>query len=62
MREILYIRLHSGAPDAVTAYCIARSDALLSFDINHAPLAQVLAQAAGRRIIVLVPGAEVRLT
>ncbi|HWU68989.1 MAG TPA: type II secretion system protein GspL [Stenotrophobium sp.] len=62
MRQILYIRLQSAEPDADTAYCLAGSDAALSFKVEHAPLSQVLALAEGHRIIVLVPGASVRLT
>ena len=62
MREILYIRLHSGAPDAVCAYSIARADAALSFAVSHAPLNEIIVQAGLRRIIALVPGTEVRLT
>ena len=62
MRETLYIRLRSSALDAPTAYCIASSDAALSWPVQEAALEQVLAQARGRRVIVLVPGADVRLT
>lgn len=62
MREILYIRLNSGSPDAVTAYCVASADATRSFVVSHAPLSAVLSFAANRRIIVLVPSVDVRLT
>lgn len=62
MREILYIRLHSGAADAVCAYSVARPDAALSFAVHRAPLGEILAHAGTRRVIVLVPGADVRLT
>lgn len=62
MRETLYIRLNSGSADAVTAYCIASADATRSFVVHHAPLAAVLGFAANRRIIVLVPSVDVRLT
>lgn len=62
MRQILYIRLQSAAPDADTAYCLASSDASLSFNIRHEPLSEVLSRAEGHRIVVLVPGADVRLT
>lgn len=61
MREILTLRLRG--PDAGDAveYCIASADAAHSFQVQRAPLASVLAQAAQRRVIVLVPGSEVRI-
>jgi len=62
MRETLYIRLHSAAPEAVTAFCIAKPDAVLSFAVNHAPLADILQQAGGRKLVVLVSSTDVRLT
>lgn len=62
MRETLYIRLNSGSAGAVTAYCIAAADATRSFVVSHAPLSTVLGFAANRRIIVLVPSVDVRLT
>lgn len=61
MRETLYIRLRAVDPAAPTAYCIARADAVASFPIEQAPLDQVLTMAAGRRVVVLVPSADVRL-
>lgn len=61
MRETLFIRLRSAMPDAPTAYCIAPADAALSFEVREAPLTEVLAQAAARRVIVLVDSADVRL-
>ncbi|WP_161554164.1 type II secretion system protein GspL [Stenotrophobium rhamnosiphilum] len=62
MRETLYIRLHSAAPEAVTAFCIAKPDAVVSFAVNHAPLSDILPQAAGRKVVVLVSSSDVRLT
>lgn len=62
MRETLYIRLRDASPDAPTAYCIARADAALSWPVETAPLSQVLDQAGNRRLVILVPGADVRLT
>lgn len=61
MRETLYIRLHSAAPEAVTAFCIAKPDAVLSFAINHAPLGDILLQAGSRKLVVLVSSTDVRL-
>lgn len=65
MRETLYIRLRDPAEDALTAYALVSSDgqgAAPSVFVREAPLREVLAQAAGRRRVVFVPGAEVRLT
>lgn len=61
MRETLYIRLHSAAPEAVTAFCIAKPDAVVSFAINHAPLGDILQQAGSRKLVVLVSSTDVRL-
>ena len=61
MRETLYIRLRSTAPEALTAYCIAAPGAALSWQVQEAALADVLTLAATRRIVLLVPGADVRL-
>jgi general secretion pathway protein L len=65
VRETLYIRLREPAEDAVTAYAVVGADTLgaaPSVIVREAPLREVLAQAAGRRRVVFVPGAEVRLT
>lgn len=62
MRETLYIRLHSAAPEAVTAFCIAKPDAVLSFAVNHAPLGDILLQAGSRKLVVLVSSTDVRLS
>jgi general secretion pathway protein L len=62
LRETLYIRLRSGDPAAETSYCVAAPGAIASFPVQTAPLETVLASAGVRRLIVLVPGAEVRLT
>lgn len=60
MRNTLYIRLRDTEPDADTAYCIASPQAVASFDVRHAPLEAVLQQAGHHRIVVLVPGADLR--
>ncbi|HUP92053.1 MAG TPA: type II secretion system protein GspL [Solimonas sp.] len=62
MRETLYIRLRSGDPGALTSYCIAAPNAVASFDVREATLEWILAEASTRRIVLLVPGADVRLT
>lgn len=61
MRETLYIHLRAAEPGAITAYCIARSDAVASFAIEQAPLETLLPLAQNRRVVVLVPSADVRL-
>ncbi|MDP9139202.1 MAG: type II secretion system protein GspL [Pseudomonadota bacterium] len=61
MRETLYIRLRVAEPDAPTAYCIASGDAVASFVVENAALEAVLAHATGRRLVVLIPSADVRL-
>ncbi len=61
MRETLYIRLRVAEPDAPTAYCIASGDAVASFVVENAALESVLAHATGRRLVVLIPSADVRL-
>lgn len=60
MRETLYLRLQSVQPEAPTHYCISGS-ATNSWPVQVAPLREVLERAADRRLIVLVPGADVRL-
>ncbi|ULQ46246.1 type II secretion system protein GspL [Flagellatimonas centrodinii] len=61
MRETLYLRLRSTDADAATEYCVAPEDARLSWPVERAPLRDVLRQAAGRHVVVLVPGDDVRL-
>jgi len=62
LRNTLYIRLRATDPGADTAYCIASPQAVASFPVQHAPLETVLAQAGTHRLVVLVPGADLRLT
>ncbi|WP_169577754.1 type II secretion system protein GspL [Sinimarinibacterium sp. CAU 1509] len=62
MRETLYIRLGVVDPDTPVAFCIARADAVASFVVEHAPLRALASQAAHRRVVVLVPSADLRLT
>lgn len=67
MREILYIRLRPGVPGSPlpaesVEYAVATLDHPGSTAARQAPLESVLDQAAARRIVVLVPGAEVRLS
>lgn len=61
MRETLYIRLQRADADAPVEYCIAKSDAVVAFTVAQAPLSELRSLAAQRRVVVLIPGAEVRL-
>ncbi len=61
MRNTLYIRLRATDPGTDTAYCIASPQAVASFPVQHAPLETILLKAAGHRLVVLVPAADVRL-
>lgn len=61
MRETLYIRLRSADPAEPVEYCIARADAVASFVVYRASLAVAAEQTAQRRVVVLVPSADVRL-
>ncbi|MGH8445808.1 MAG: type II secretion system protein GspL [Solimonas sp.] len=60
MRETLYIRLRSADAAEPVEYCVARADAIASFVVLRAPLAELAAQTAQRRVIVLAPSADVR--
>lgn len=68
MRDTLYIRLRDTAPDAPTAYALVHSDTPDSLAprpgviVQELPLDQVLALGGGRRVVVFVPGVDVRLT
>ena len=68
MRETLYIRLRDTAPDAPTAHALVATDPLdggagrASVFVRELPLDEVIALAAGRRVVVFVPGVDVRLT
>jgi general secretion pathway protein L len=61
LRNTLYIRLRATDPGTDTAYCIAPPQAVASFPVQHAPLETILLKAAGHRLVVLVPAADVRL-
>ncbi len=66
MRETLYLRLRQPYADAPTPYAVVATDNLgiapASVFVREAPLHEVIAQATGRRLVVFVTGAEVRLT
>lgn len=68
MRDTLYIRLRDTAPDAPTAHALIAADPLdsaaarVSVFVRELPLSEVIALGAGRRVVVFVPGVDVRLT
>jgi general secretion pathway protein L len=69
VRETLYIRLRQPEAGASTSYAVVLADPAAaaagvppSVFVREAPLEQVIALAAGRKLVVFVPGAEVRLT
>lgn len=68
MRDTLYIRLRDTAPDALTAHALVASDPLDAslarpgLSVRELPLSEVIALGAGHRVVVFVPGADVRLT
>lgn len=61
MREILYIRLRGADVAEPVEYCVTAPEAAASFAVSRAPLAEVLAMAPHRRVVVLVPSSELRL-
>jgi general secretion pathway protein L len=66
VRETLYIRLRQPEAGAPTSYAVVLADptsgAPPSVFVREAPLHEVIALAPGRKLVVFVPGAEVRLT
>ncbi|MCK5770814.1 type II secretion system protein GspL [Algiphilus sp.] len=57
MRQTVYIHLRDIAADAPLAY---RVDGAATGATSHAPLAEIAAEAAGARVVVLVPCAPIR--
>ncbi len=69
MRETLYIRLRQSVAGAPTPYAVVATDSYAvpgsappSVFVREAPLEEIIALAPGRKLVVFVPGAEVRLT
>ncbi|GAC1624862.1 MAG: hypothetical protein NVS9B10_11270 [Nevskia sp.] len=66
MRDTLYIRLRDPAPDAPTAHVLLSADAAAPATarafVRELPLDEVITLGAGRRIVVFVPGSDVRLS
>jgi general secretion pathway protein L len=61
VRETLYMRLRSEPAEAPIEYALASAEGDRQLLVQRAPIDTVLDQATGRRIVVLVPGADVRL-
>jgi len=61
VRETLYIRLRDSGADSAVDHAIAPADPALGVMVRSAPLSQLAAVVKGRRVVVFVPGAEVRL-
>ena len=61
MRDTLYVHLRDAAPDATVAYALLSGPPGASVPVQHDALDAVLAQAGKRRIVLFVPGVDVRL-
>lgn len=62
MRDTLYIQLREAAPDEPLAYALASAPPGVTVQAQHGTLDTILALATGRRVVLFVPGADVRLT
>lgn len=62
MRDTLYLQFRDDAADAPVAYALVAGTPGASVPVQYDGLDAVLAQAANRRIVLFVPGADVRLT
>jgi len=63
VRDTLHIQLRdAAADDAAVAYAIVSGPPGAGVRVEHGSLQQALAQAGGRRVVLFVPGADVRLT
>ena len=61
MRDTLYIQLRDVAPDERLAYALASAQPGVGVQAQHGTLDTILALATGRRVVLFVPGADVRL-
>lgn len=61
MRDTLFIQLRDVAPGEPLAYALASGQPGVGVQAQRATLDAVLALAAGRRVVVFVPGADARL-
>jgi general secretion pathway protein L len=61
VRDTLYLQLRDPATDGLLSYAVTGTQPGLGVIAERAPLERILGQAAGRRIVLLVPGGDVRL-
>lgn len=61
MRDTLYLQLRDAAPDAPLSYALASAQPGVGVQVQQAPLDTVVSLAAARRVVLFVPGADVRL-
>jgi general secretion pathway protein L len=62
VRDTLYLQLRDAPADVPVAYAVVAGPPGASIPVQHGSLDEVLAQAGNRRIVLFVPGADVRLT
>lgn len=61
MRDTLYLQLRDATPDAALSYALASAQPGVAVQAQRAPLDTILALAPGRRLVLFVPGSDVRL-
>ena len=61
MRETVHIRLGEPAPSALVAYAVTSVEPPVSVLVREAPLAEVIALCAGKRVLLYAPAHDVRL-
>jgi general secretion pathway protein L len=61
-RDTLFIQLRDDAPEGRLAYALTGANAGSGLRVEHGTLETILSLAPGRRIVVFVPGADVRLS
>lgn len=61
MRDTLYLQLRDAAPEAPLSYALASAQPGVGVQSQRAPLDTILALAPGRRLVLFVPGTDVRL-
>lgn len=61
MRDTLYIQLRDSGPETPVAHARVNGTPGASVPVQYAPLDAILADAAGTRLVLFVPGADVRL-
>lgn len=62
MRDTLYLQFHETEPGGRLAYALTGAQPGLGVQTEHATLDTILALAPGKRLVLLVPGVDVRLT